>query len=134
MARRRKTRNAAVCRKQPLADDDRRLAGHPVEQVDDVLVDHAYAARRHRLADGPPFRRAMHPVAGVLVVLVDVHGARAERIVEAAGLTAAPLFQLRLAGDHLGWRCPGRPFLAVLDIGAARPAETVAADADTVSQ
>ena len=77
MARRRRTRNAAVG-KDRSADDDRRLAGDAVEQVDDVLVDHAHAARRHRLADGPPFRRAMHAVAGVLAVL-DRCRARARR-------------------------------------------------------
>ena len=68
MARRGRTRNAAVERLEEVAsaDDDRRLAGHPVEEVDDVLVDHAHAARRHRLADGPPFRRAVDAVAGVL--------------------------------------------------------------------
>ena len=73
-------------------------------------------------------------IAGVLAVLVDVERARAERVVEAARLAAAPFHQLRLAGDHLLRRRPGRPFLAVLDVGAARPAEAVLADADAVAQ
>src|SRR6188472_593521 len=64
MARRRRTRNAAVG-KDRSADDDRRLAGDPAEQVDHVLVDHPHAARRYSLADGPPFGRAMHAVTGV---------------------------------------------------------------------
>ena len=81
----------------------------------------------------PPFGRAVDAIAGVLVVLVDVQRARAERIVEAAGLAVAPFLQFRLAGDHLGRRRPDRPFLAVLDVGAARPAEAVAADADAVA-
>ena len=66
---------------QPRSDDDDRvLPGNPAVEVDDVLVDQAHAARRHRLADAPPFGRAMDAVAGVLAVLVDVERARAERI------------------------------------------------------
>ena len=80
-----------------------------------------------------PFGRAMDAVAGVLAVLVDVERARAERIGEAAGLAVLPFHQFRLALDHFRRRRPDRPFLAVLDVGAAGPAEAVLADADAVA-
>ena len=57
-----------------------------VVEVDHVLVDHAHAARRHGLADGLPFRRAVDAEAGVLAVLEDVERPRAERVVQPAGL------------------------------------------------
>src|SRR5262245_34041024 len=114
-------------------DDDRRLAADAVVEVDDVLVDQPHAARRLRLADRPPFRRAVHAVTGVDIVLVDIERTRAERIVEAAGLAVAPFLQLGLALDHLRRRLPHRPFLAVLDVGAAGPTETVAPDADAIA-
>src|SRR4051794_24173301 len=40
-------------------DDDRILLGDAAVEVDDVLVDQPHAARRHRLADAPPFGRSV---------------------------------------------------------------------------
>src|SRR5690606_36425532 len=80
----------------------------------------------------------------VLAVLVDVEGARAERVVDAGRHAAFPFigagnlagtifFQIRLAGDHvLRWE-PARPVLLPLDDTVARPFKTLAAKADAVA-
>src|SRR5690606_19445514 len=107
--------------------------GDAAVEVDDVLVDEPHAARRHRLADRPPFRRAVDAVAGVAAVLVDIERAGAERVGQATGLAVLPFHQFGLALDHLGRRRPCRPFAAVLEVGAAGPAEAVLADADAVA-
>src|SRR5690606_38077484 len=114
-------------------DDDRIALGNAAIKVDDILIDEAHAAGRHGLANRPPFGRTVDAIAGVLVVLIDVEGARAERVCQAAGLTVLPFYQFRLALDHLGRRCPARPFPAVLDVGAAGPAEAVLAYSDAIA-
>src|SRR5262245_45280801 len=114
-------------------DDDWCLAGHAAIEVDHILIDHAHAAGRHGLADGPPLRRSMNPVTGVLIVSVEIECARTERVIEPAGLTAAPFLQFRLADDHLRGRGPCRPFLAVLDVRAALPAKAVTPDPHAIA-
>src|SRR5690606_37521180 len=116
------------------SDDQNRISlRNTVIEVDDILVDEPHAAGRHRLPDRPPFRGTVDAVAGVLAVLEQIQRPRAKRVVQPAGLAALPLHQFGLALDHLRGRRPGRPFAAILDIGAAGPAEAVLADADAVA-
>ena len=42
-------------------------------KVYDILVHQTDAARRHRLADRPPFGRAVQPVAGIATLVMEVH-------------------------------------------------------------
>src|SRR5690606_2950892 len=62
-----------------LFDDDLRPDLDAVVKVDDVLVDEADAARRHRPADRVPFRRTVQAVAGVAALVEQVERAGAER-------------------------------------------------------
>src|SRR5690606_23776936 len=70
--------------------DDPGAARGAVVEVDDVLVEHAEAARRGRPADRLRLVGAVDAVARIAAAEVDVERARAERIVEAAGHAAAP--------------------------------------------
>src|SRR6476660_804554 len=51
----------------------------------------------------------MDPKHGVAATLIEVEGARAKRVVLAAGDPLSVLRQPRLAFDHSGSRLPGRP-------------------------
>src|SRR5579863_8330749 len=68
-----------------------------------VLVAQTDAATRHVLADRARIVGAVDAVIGV----AQIHGASAERIARTA---ADPARQIRLTGDHFGWRRPIRPF------------------------
>src|SRR5271156_2944895 len=107
-----------------------RLAGHDAPradlrapiQVDDVVIGHAYAARRHRLPDRVGLVRAVDSIerAG------EIHRARPERIVD------TPLHvtrEVRAALQHLRRRRPVRPFSLVADARDAGPGETWPPDA-----
>ena len=120
----RTTAGAATC--QRVTIDPGADPGAAVE-VDDVVVGHADAAGRHRLADRVGLVRAVDAIerAG------EVHRARAERIVDAALHVAR---QVGTAPQHLRRRGPVRPFALVGDVGHARPGEARPADADAVSQ
>src|SRR5262249_16876246 len=108
-------------------------------EVDDILVDHADAAGGNALPDGPWLDRAVDPIERVFGVLPKVHGARAQRIAratrhaDAARQLAHLPHELRLARQHLPGRIPVRPFLLLVDGRHARPAETLAADADPIA-
>ena len=72
------------------------------EQVGDVLVQHADAARRDELAD----RRGLVGAVDAVDGRAEIHRAGAERVAGAAGHEAR---QIGLALDHLGRRMPVRP-------------------------
>ena len=61
---------------------------HAFVEIDHVVVEHAHAAARHGLADRPRLVRAVDAEHGVVAVLVEIDGARAERIVQTARQTA----------------------------------------------
>src|SRR5690606_31475974 len=92
-----------------LPDENPRLVGHALVEVDDVLVEQSHAAGGYRLADRLPFRRTMQAIERVLAVLEDVEGPRAERIVEArrhAAIVGGIFGKLRPAADHILRRGP----------------------------
>src|SRR5688572_17048489 len=131
-------------RRQSARDNYRRAVGHAVIEIDDVLVDEPHATRRNGFADRPPFRRAVQAVERVLVVLEDVKRASPERVrdarlhaalpdVRAWDLPCAISLQLGLAVDHFVGREPARPPLFPLDHPAARPLETLTAEANAVA-
>ena len=97
-----------------------------VEQVGDILVQHADAARGDELADRRGLVGAMDPIDGG----TEIHRARAQRIAGAAGHEAR---QIGLAFDHLRRRMPIRPLGLAGDLLHAGPGEAVAADADAVA-
>src|ERR1700694_581097 len=106
-----------------------------LEEIDDVLVEHADAARRDVLADGPRLDRAVDAEQRILVVLPQIERAGAERIARAAR-HADPAAQLAhvphqfgLTREHLPGRVPIRPLLLVVDVRGAGPAKTLAPDA-----
>src|ERR1700759_202093 len=68
--------------------------GNPVEQVDDVRIDEAEAARGHRLADGLRLVGAVDAIPR----LAEIERAGAERIARPAGHEAR---QIGLSFDHL---------------------------------
>src|SRR5207237_8993669 len=84
-------------------------------EIDDVLVEHADAAGRDAVADGPRLVGAVDAVERILVGLPQIERAGAERVAWAAGHAdaAAQLAhvpqQLGLPGGHLPGRIPGRP-------------------------
>ena len=97
-----------------------------VEQVRDILVQHADAARGDELAD----RRGLVGAVDAIDGGAEIHRARAQRIARAAGHEAR---QIRLTLDHLGRRMPIRPLGLARDLLHAGPGEAVAADADAVA-
>ena len=76
---------------------------HPLVKIDDVLVAHTDAARGYICADGPWLVRAVNAIKA----RAKIKGARAERIVDAAGHETR---QIGLARDHFDRRPPIRPF------------------------
>ena len=107
--------------------DDRGADGDATIEIGDVLIGHAEAAGRYRLADRLRLVRAVDAIQR----RAQIHGARAERIVDAAGHVARQIGPPR---QHLRGRRPARPFLLGGDAVGAAPAEAVAADADAVAQ
>src|SRR5690606_21612537 len=109
-----------------LQHDDFGADRHALEQILDLVIDEAEAARRHGVADR--FRRigAVNAIDGV----AKVKGARSHRI---AGAASHETWQIGLALNHLGGRRPVRPFLLARDFQKARPFETFTADADAVA-
>src|SRR5207237_4646875 len=95
------------------------------EEIADVLIGQADAARRHELAD----RRGIIGAVDAILAGAEIHGARAERVAGTAGHEAR---QIRLARDHFGRRMPVRPFRLAADGLHAGPGKTVAADADAI--
>ena len=96
------------------------------EQVGDVFIGQADAARGNELADGRGIVGAVNAVfAGA-----KIHRARAERV---AGTAGHETRQIRLARDHLRRRMPIRPFRLAADGLHAGPGKTFAADADAVA-
>ena len=100
--------------------------GDAAEQVGDVFIGQANAARGDELADGRGIVGAVNPVdAGA-----EIHGARAERIAGAARHEAR---QIGLARDHFRRRMPIRPLGLPGDRLHAGPGKTLAAYADAVA-
>src|SRR5439155_14790259 len=97
-----------------------------IEQVGDVLVQHADATGGYELAD----RRGLVGAVDAVDGRAEIHRAGAERIAGAAGHEAR---QIGLALDHLGRRMPIRPLGLAGDLLHAGPGEAVAADADAVA-
>src|SRR6218665_194319 len=60
-----------------LPHHDGRSRGHALVEVDDVLVEQAHAARRHRLPDRTLVRVAVQAIERVLPILEDIEGAGA---------------------------------------------------------
>src|SRR5258706_1393466 len=101
--------------------------GDAVVEIGDVFVGHAEAAGRYRLAD----RLRLVGAVNAIKRRAEIHGAGAERIVEAACHMARQIGPPR---QHLrGWG-PARPFLFRGDAVDAGPAKAVAADTDAVAK
>jgi len=62
-----------------------------------------------------------------------VNRTRAQRVGRATGLAVLPLCQLRITGDHLGRRGPGRPGLLLADNRGAGPFETGPAHGNAIA-
>src|SRR5258708_5738020 len=89
----------------------------PVVEIGDVLVGHAKAARRYRLADGLGLVRAVDAIQR----RAEIHGAGAQRIVDAARHVTR---QVGAARDHLRRRGPAWPFLLGRDATDTAPPGT----------
>ncbi len=97
-----------------------------IEEVADVLIQHADAARRHELADCRGLIGAVNAIHGG----AEIHGAGAKRV---AGTASHEARQIGLPLDHLARREPVRPLRLLGDLLHAGPGETVAADANAVA-
>src|SRR5260370_5997301 len=97
-----------------------------VVEVDHVAVDEAKAAGGYRLTDGLRLIGAVNAIHSV----AEVECAGAERI---AGASRHETRQIGLARDHFGWRSPIWPFALAGDFQKAGPPETIAANADAVT-
>src|SRR5258708_1334042 len=101
--------------------------GDAVVEIGYVFVGHAEASGRYRLADRVWFVRAVNAIKR----RAQIHGAGAERVVEAACHVARQIGPPR---QHLRRRGPARPFLFRRDAVGAAPAKAVAADTDAVAK
>src|SRR5262249_54929928 len=97
-----------------------------VVQVDHVVIDHADASGGRAAADG----RGRVGAVDAVEAAAEIHGARAERIGDATGHEAR---QIGRTGGHLRRRRPIGPLRFALDRLHAGPGETLAADADAVT-
>src|SRR4029078_6959135 len=97
-----------------------------LEQVRDVLVEHADAARGDELAD----RRGLVGAVNAIDGRAEIHRPRAERI---AGATGHEARQIGLTLDHLRRRMPIRPLGLAGDLLHAVPGKAVAADPNAVT-
>ena len=100
-----------------------------VIEIDRVLVGHADAARRDRGADIFRLVGAVDAEQRVLAARVEIHRARAHRIVGARRHEGRNAETLDLA---LG-RMPGRPLGHAADLGDAGPSHGFLADGDAVA-
>src|SRR5262249_34150985 len=97
-----------------------------VVEVDDVLVDHADAARGDPAPDGRGSVGAVDAIDGA----TQIHGAGTERILWASGHEAR---QIGLALQHLGGRRSIRAFGPARHRLGAGPGEALTADTDAVT-
>src|SRR5450759_4999564 len=96
-------------------------------EIGDVVIGHAEATGGNRLAD----RLRLVGAVNAIQRRSQIHGARAERIVDAAGHVTR---QIGATRQHLRGRGPARPFLLGGDAVSATPAKAVTADADAVAK
>src|SRR5216684_7014751 len=108
-------------------DDDRRSNRHTVVEIGHVVIGHAEAARRYRLAD----RLRLVGSVDAIKRRSEIHGAGAERVVDAARHVPRQIGPPR---QHLRGRRPARPFLLGGYAVDTAPAKAVAADANAVPQ
>ena len=74
-----------------------------------VLVEQPYAARRHRLANGPRFIRSMNSIKGIGAIGEQVQCASTQRVVRSTRLAVDPSACVRIPIHHgAGWY-PTRP-------------------------
>src|SRR5262245_34754608 len=99
---------------------------YAVVQVHDVVIDEAKAARRYGMTDRVRLVGAVDAVDGG----AEVEGTCAQRVARAPG---HPARQIRLSRNHLGGRCPVRPFRLACDLQEPGPLEAFPADADAVA-
>ena len=102
---------------------------HPVIEVDDVLIGHPDAAGGDRCADIFRLVGAVNPEQRVLAARIQIHRARAHRIIRSRrheGRHAEPL-------DFARGRMPGRPLGHAADLGDAGPRHGFLADGDAVA-
>src|SRR5262245_62411058 len=104
-------------------------------EIDDLLVEHADAARGHRLADGLRRIGSMNAIERVLVALIEIERPRPERILWPAGhhVGQPPAILAQLPNDHLLRRMPLRPGPHEADLRDARPFEALAPDPDAIA-
>src|SRR5438876_2233396 len=101
--------------------------GDAVIEIGYVFVAHAEAAGRYRLAD----RVRLVGAVNAIKRRAQIHGAGAERVVEAACHVAR---QVGPPSQHLRGRGPARPFPFRGDAVDAGPAKAVAADTNAVAK
>src|SRR6266436_5201176 len=101
--------------------------GDAVVEIGDVFVGHAEAAGRYRLAD----RLRLVGAVNAIKRRAEIHGAGAERIVDAARHVPRQIGPPR---QHLRGRRPARTFLLGGYAVDAAPAKAIAADANAVPQ
>src|SRR6266446_8325145 len=101
--------------------------GDAVIEIGYVFVGHAEATGRYRLANRVWFVGAVNAIKR----RAQIHGAGAERVVEAARHMAR---QVGPSRQHLRGRGPARPFPFRGDAVDAGPAKAVAADTDAVAK
>ena len=117
-----------------LQHHDRRATRHPAVQVDDVMVEQADAAARHRLANGRGLICAMDAIIRFLPVTVNVERPRAKGIVDPARKARFHWsVALRLHGDHVRGRRPAWPDCCSPNHASALELEADLADAATVA-
>jgi hypothetical protein len=99
----------------------------PIGKINDILVGHPNAARRHGGADGVRLVRAMNAIqAGA-----KINRARSERIVHSASHMAG---QVGPALEHLQRRRPIRPLALHRDSLRAGPGEALPANSDAIPE
>jgi hypothetical protein len=114
---------APIQRHQHLGAD-----AHPIEQVDDVLVEHADAAICREVPDRV---RAVRAVDGVLLAAGQRQRARSHRIARRAA--GDDVGQARIVAADLVRRRPGRVDMLALDRGAALPLPAGPPDPDRIA-
>src|SRR5579862_3951721 len=110
-----------------LPHDDLGADRDPVIEIGDVGIDQPEAAGRDGGADGVGTVGAVDTIDGG----AEIHRARAERVAGSAGHEAR---QIRLTRDHLRRRRPVGPFRLARNAQKSLPLESIAADADAVTQ
>src|SRR5229473_8065600 len=117
----------AISRPHDSAQDHNRCAdSHAVIEVDHVLVGHAKATRRYRLADGLGLVRSVNAVKR----RSEINGTRAQRVFDT---THHMPRQVGAPAQHLGGRRPIRPFLLHGYAMGAGPGEAKPAYPDAIA-